>query len=560
MVGEDLHIRSGCVCMSNRKDLFSQLAIVLFAWLWLAGLQWHNDGLWFQGDSPRHAANGIFWKDFLLSGSLNLQDYALRYYARYPVISVTNYPPMFYILEGALFAAFHPSPYIAKGLVLAFALLAACYLVIWLRRWIALEAGWAAALLLLMPGFVMWSNAVMLNVPATAVSLAALYHAKRWIETTDVRSARRQLYLAAAFSMMAFMTYFLAGILIFVIVAWMLCLRRWALLMNSRTFLAALAGVGLSLPFLYVAFKWAPAYVNYFTKIFERADPSWGWTFYLKGLPGLSGPYLLTVSILGFAIGIFRRQWRRESVLLLVFLVVVYLALTVIVGKDIRYGLLLCIPIVCFCAMAFQFLTEFLCVRLKRKKILSGMAALTIAIAACGAQGWIAAKTRVPLIKGITEVVDSLERLAPNEPIFYDGYHHNIFTFHVLAGDPGYKRQVVIGAKLLYASAINPMDFYRSYVSSTEDIIDTLQSRSGCRWIVVEVSKQSMRIPASNLLREAVQDRRFELFRSFPISGPGLDRIDVYRFKLNPWPVDAMDMPFPILGEGVRFKIRPIQH
>ena len=38
---------------------------VLFALLIVAALNRQSDGLWFQGDAPRHAANGLFWWDLL---------------------------------------------------------------------------------------------------------------------------------------------------------------------------------------------------------------------------------------------------------------------------------------------------------------------------------------------------------------------------------------------------------------------------------------------------------------------------------------------------------------
>src|SRR5262245_58709711 len=159
-----------------------QVALVLIVWAYVAALHWNNDGLWFQGDAPRHAANGLFWKNFLLSGSLDPKGYALSYYARYPAINPTAYPPVFYILEATLFGVIRPSPYVAKGLVLVFALIAALYAIAWLRRWIAEEAGWGGGLILLLPGVVLWSHAIMLNVPALALGLAALYHARRWLE------------------------------------------------------------------------------------------------------------------------------------------------------------------------------------------------------------------------------------------------------------------------------------------------------------------------------------------------------------------------------------------
>ena len=545
--------------MSSRNRALSQLTLVLLAWLYIAGLHWKNDGLWFQGDSPRHAANGLFWKDFLLSGSLNPQDYALRYYARYPVISPTNYPPVFYVLEGMVFAALHPSPYVAKSLVLVFALLAACYLVAWLRRWVAAEAGWAAALLLMLPGFVLWSNAVMLNVPATAVSFAALYHARRWMEASPGPSAKRQLYLTAALFLLATLTYFPAGIVAFIVLAWLLVFRRWALLWDWKVVCAGLVIATLLLPWLYVAFRWAPIHVSFVTKGLQRAGMGMGWAFYLRELPALVGPYLLAVSAVGLVIGAVCPRWRREWLWLLIFLLAGYVALSGLAAKESRYGLLLCVPIVCFSAIAVQSSTEWLGRRLKVGDRLSRAAALTVVLSLCVAQAWMAAKTRVPRVQGFREIVAFIEGVAPNEPVFYDGYYNNVFTFYVQARDRGYQRQVVLGAKLLYASAINPMWRYRSYVSSSEDVVEALQTRGGCRWLAIEMSEQAKQVPAASVLRDAVQGPQFELVQSFPVSGPGLDRIDVYRFKLNPRPTDEADLPFPILGEGTRFKVRPIQ-
>jgi hypothetical protein len=122
-----------------------QTVLVIAAWAYLCGLFWDNDGLWFQGDAPRHAINGIFWKDFLLSGSIDPRAYALSYYARYPAICPTLYPPGFYLLEALMFGLFGPSPYVGKGLVLCFALMAGLYTLAWLRRWLSPAAGGARA-------------------------------------------------------------------------------------------------------------------------------------------------------------------------------------------------------------------------------------------------------------------------------------------------------------------------------------------------------------------------------------------------------------------------------
>ena len=129
-----------------------QIAAVMMTFLAVAALHRHSDGLWFQGDAPRHAVNGLFWWDLVHSLPRDPLAYALRYYARYPVIAPVTYPPLFYLVEGLSFAAFGSSPYVAKSVVLVFAILAGLYTMAWARRWIGEPAGWAGAFLAFIPG------------------------------------------------------------------------------------------------------------------------------------------------------------------------------------------------------------------------------------------------------------------------------------------------------------------------------------------------------------------------------------------------------------------------
>lgn len=191
---------------------------MVLVWLYIVVLHRTNDGLWFY-DAPRHAANGLFWWEFLASFPVNPVEFSLSYYARYPVISPPLiYPPVFYLLEGAAFWLFGNSPFVAKGLVLGFALSAGLYVTVWLQRWITEESGWGGALLVLQPGIIAWSNAIMLNIPSMALGVAALYHARRWLESPD----SRHIYPTAFFTILALLTYYPAGIVVFVFLAWLL--------------------------------------------------------------------------------------------------------------------------------------------------------------------------------------------------------------------------------------------------------------------------------------------------------------------------------------------------
>lgn len=114
--------------------------MVLAVWVALYFLHVGNDGLW-SGDSARHAANGLFWRDYLTEFTLHAKAYALSHYARYPLIKPSACPPLFYLLEAALFSITGPSAHTAKALVLAFALAASLYTMAWLRRWVSPKVG-----------------------------------------------------------------------------------------------------------------------------------------------------------------------------------------------------------------------------------------------------------------------------------------------------------------------------------------------------------------------------------------------------------------------------------
>ncbi len=198
-----------------------QVLFVILTFLFVAGLHRDDDGLAFQGDAPRHAINGFFWYDMATSGTTDLVGFATRYYARYPVINPITYPPLFYLLEGCAFRIFGPTPYAAKALVLLFGILAGCYSMAWARRWVGPVYGWTGVFLALLPGVVVWSTTVMLNVPALALGMASLYHARRWVESGGGKRA----LICAAFCTATLFTYYQGGIAIAIGLVWALFLR-----------------------------------------------------------------------------------------------------------------------------------------------------------------------------------------------------------------------------------------------------------------------------------------------------------------------------------------------
>ena len=117
-----------------------------------------------------------------------------------------------------------PPPYVAKILVLICAAVAGVYTTAWARRWIADAAGWAGVCVVLLPGFVRFSNAVLLNVPATALGLGALYHFRRWLET----SRPRDLRLFTALIVASLLTYYPSAVILPITFVWMLWFQKGA--------------------------------------------------------------------------------------------------------------------------------------------------------------------------------------------------------------------------------------------------------------------------------------------------------------------------------------------
>jgi hypothetical protein len=543
--------------VGDEKTLAWQVALVVSAWLYVCGLHWHNDGLWYQGDAPRHATNGQFLKEFLLSGSLDPTGYALSYYARYPVIHPTAYPPVFYVLEGIAYGLFGQSPFIAKGLVLAFALLAALYTLAWLRRWLLPEAGWLAALLPLLPGLVCWSHAIMLNVPALSLGLAALYHGRRWLEAAPAVPAHLHFYATAALSVLTILTYFPGGVVVFILLAWLLALGRAPLLWQPRTLLVGILCALVLLPWALLVRRWAPAQL---AMAIPREEWLWSiknWTLYPRRLSEIVNLSVVALAGCGVAAGLLSRRWRRETLLLLLWLAVCQGVFSLLPVKETRYLLLVCPVFVCLGALALVAVAGWLegsALRLTTARwgILVGVLLLV--------QAWFAGRVVVPSVEGFRAAVAFVEQVAPKGPVFYHGRYDGVFTFYLQAGDPAFQRRVVLGSKLFWPAEPRASSPPTESSATAGQVIEALQTRSGCRWIAVEEGDFADNLVAMPQLREAVKGSEFELVQSFPIEGRGIHRVDLYRLIL-PFESSAetVELPFPHLRRDSPFSVRPTE-
>lgn len=143
-------------------------------------LQW-RDGAWqrdFTDDDASHYVTGLFFRDYVLTllsqGWVSPLDYVRTYHSHYPLIGVGHWGPLFYLVEGAWMLVFPTSR--ASILVLSAGVTAATAALLF--RLVAadvgrLQAGLAAALLVISPIVTDSTAALMLDMPVALCSLAA---------------------------------------------------------------------------------------------------------------------------------------------------------------------------------------------------------------------------------------------------------------------------------------------------------------------------------------------------------------------------------------------------
>jgi len=553
--GDERQLRGDSILGWQRflQQRFLQMGLVIACGIYIWGLHRDNDGLWYP-DATRHAANGVFWKEIICNPTLDPKGYALSYYARYPVISPASRAPLFYWIEAAAFGLTGPDPYVAKVLVLLFSVAGGLIALAWLRQWVSSEAGWAAGLFVLAPGVVQWSNAVMLNVPCTAIGFGMLYCARARATSTDQRSSRRWMVLLFVAALATVGMYFLGIVLVGLALLWTVMttgVRRniiWIIVLGC-----------LLVPILAMVRVWAPDALRWITPDLASIGRCDTYAFYLRKLPLLFGTYLVVLAVAGGVLGCLQRTQRGNTLALISWIVFVYLVLSVISAHDARYLLFIAPPVVLLGTTAIVVLVDWMQRCLALDKTTTRWIATVAIFGVMVVYAMQARFQAIPKVSGIRAATDFYREIAPNEPILFDGRYGGNFTFYTCAADPGFRRQVVRGDKLLYSYRMHETNRLREYVRSVDEVVHRIRKYSGCRVIAVEKKIRPDTIRARQLLREAVKGPEFEWLGSRPLRSTRSSRIDFYRITGPVDSIDSMEIPFPGLGKNVKMRLSPVK-
>ncbi|MGH9814524.1 MAG: ArnT family glycosyltransferase, partial [Candidatus Acidiferrales bacterium] len=382
------------------------LLLAILALLLSRGIT-HGEPYYFN-DETRHVMNGAFVRDLLADRPLDDPlRYAYEYYAKYPATALPHWPPLFPMLEGILFLAFGLHFWVARLLVLGFALMGAYY---WYR--IAEGEGpiyraWFSALLVFtLPFIQLYSSIVMLEIPLLGLSMGAIYYWRRF----QKEGAAGHLWLMAAFVVASFLTsqkaIFLA---VFVILSFAIqgpyrMLARW------DVWAAFVASVSLVLPWYYFTHRTLSVGMDRAIGLgAEELARRWSrhFLFYPERIPQQMGWVLFALAVAGLGWAVLRAP--RRYAFFTIWIVSCYITFTLIWEKDTRHAMIWLPPLVYFAILAI----EILCVGRRWTFVVCATLAVTMVVGAVGFQR--------PMMEGVTDVARFILSQPDSDIIYYQG-------------------------------------------------------------------------------------------------------------------------------------------
>ena len=556
---------------SRLLRLLPPLALIALALaLTLPGI---GEGGFRHSDASRHAMDGVFIHDFVsdLPDSLARPvDYTLGYYAQYPALGIIlYYPPLFAMVEAVFFALFGISPFSARLTVVFFAVLAAAGGYRLLKSLFNARVAFVAtALFLSLPIVVFWSRQTMLEMPTTAMVLAAAWFFHRYIDL----GRRRSALWTGLFIVLAVMTKQPALFILPAFGLYALVRRKWEIFRHWQLYAALALVAALLAPYFYLTFR----YARYLTAgVFTPSSAAGGsqtasvlltrlgWV--ISSWDKALGPWMLW-SFLGCGLAcviweIARPRWRGTHLLAL--LVVSYLVQSVLVGARTDRYIFIILPV----------LAAFPPLLLARLDLLRRTPALAGACAAVGALAVVSFLQPINVMSGHQQAIAELvRRNGTHRMVLFEGYWDGDAVFFTRQADPKRRLYALRGSKLLYSYASFPGRHELIRVQTHQDVRDLIRAY-GIHAVAVESrdvyadnkNSDDPLIKVRRMLREVLQDsEQFELIarsriRTRADRGDGAQRLDgadvlVYRVR-DPGPPQADDLIIPMTGLQLAIRV-----
>jgi 4-amino-4-deoxy-L-arabinose transferase-like glycosyltransferase len=508
-----------------------------------------------QGDMPRYLMDGVFFRDFLASGPgvtlSGMLEYAQRYYARYPALSIGHHPPLLPLALVPFFATFGVSIASGRLAILAFFLLAVWQLHVLGRRvYGRTAAGWACILFASHPFIVRFGQQVLSEMPAIALVLVAVNAAFRFRETGRFRHylgllAAIVLSLAAR-QLAVFVTPVYAAIVLD---------RRGWVLFARRSILLCTVALGITFVAVAIAtFAFSPFNVAVVLAVLHHDLTLAGTLTVLRIIAANQiGLALAVVCTAGLLSSWLMRD--RRIVFITLWIVCVVGAVVVFTGpiEPDRYSIL-AVPAYCLAAAT-------LTVRARAHQIGRAIGHGVLLAATCWQLAVAASK---PLVEadGYEQAAAFVVSQGGAPTVLFSGpVDTGYFVFFVRKHDPAQRLIVLRSDKVLTTSEMGDVDV-EERISRREEIYDVLR-RFGTRFVVIEDRPAGSRV--LDWLRDELRTAHFAERERFHIRASdyrlrGVDLV-VYEYLQATAPdADAtIDLHLPVVGRDIHVPLSDLQ-
>jgi hypothetical protein len=472
----------------------------------------------FNNDETRHVMTGVFFRDLIHDHpTTQLKKYAVDYYLQRPALGLLVWPPGFHALLGAWMTLFGATLAAAKSLVLVFLLIALLYTHALASRWLTpLGALTVTALVGFSPVVFEHSEFVMLEIPAFACAMGAIFHLERFL-AGPARSSPpshpssliphpfpRDAWLCgfwcAAAGWMRYDAVFLAPYVVLRLTLggdWKKAANRHAV---GAALLAALA-VG---PLYAVTFKqYAGATAAATSGTMAESKERSLWTnalFYFKTVPEQMG---WPVTVFGAAALLLSLRRPRQWAAPLALVGAAWIAFSPLAELQARHAIYW-IPAWCLAAVSI----------FERRRTATIAFLLLV-----GWQAWSAWQSPNMYVRGYRIAADFMAAKPPKTPVvLFEGMLNGGFIHALALRDPERRWTTIRADKLLYGVLSEASGGYEEWAKDDAAMLAAIH-RFDPEFVVVEDPRVLEQIPAADRLRKLLSARpdRFRLEAEIPI-------------------------------------------
>jgi len=403
------------------------------------------DGDFWWSDSPRHALNGAFIKDFV--SAMPWHDpkaWAINYYLQYPSLTILIYPPLFYVFEAAAYSLFGVSHMVAQATVGLFTLLlgtaAYCVARLSFPRWSALGA---SLLVIGGPQAAFWARQVMLDIPAYAALVTGVFFFIRYLHEEKPRYLYMSMFATLTAVYIKINAVFIVPVLAVVLLA-----VEGRKVFDRHHIAAGILGLLGLVPIMLLTVAFGEA--NLQSVAGRPADLPMAsvaaWLFYAEAMPQYLGYGALALGVSGLVLVGLRRTRPLEpwlAGLLVGWLGFGYIFFSAIGVREPRHGLMIALPLVLFALLALH---RFLPTRLAQATAL-----------ALGAGTFVYGLTfsSPPVVRGYRALADYVAEHAPRKAVvMFSGYRDGNFVFDLRTHENRRDISIIRADKLLLRIAV----------------------------------------------------------------------------------------------------------